>query len=113
MKEKLFTIQKKDFTVQTFKSGGKGGQHQNKTDSGVRIIHNESGARGVSRSDRSQHKNKRIALKRLTETPEFKIWLSKVAHKMTGGKSIEQRVEEQLLPENIKIETKDEDGKWI
>jgi protein subunit release factor B len=36
-KEKLFSITKKDFKIQTFRSGGKGGQHQNKTNSGVAI----------------------------------------------------------------------------
>ena len=34
---------KGDFKVETFKSGGKGGQHQNKTDSGARVIHVASG----------------------------------------------------------------------
>ena len=63
-KELLFSITKKDFEVQTFRSGGKGGQHQNKTDSGVRIIHRASGAVGESRSERSQLVNKRLALKR-------------------------------------------------
>ena len=57
MKELLFTIRKKDFEIQTFRSGGKGGQHQNKTDSGVRIIHKASGAVGESRNDKSQHRN--------------------------------------------------------
>lgn len=36
-KKLLFSLNKKDFTVQTFKAGGPGGQHQNKTDSAVRI----------------------------------------------------------------------------
>jgi len=43
-KEKLFSITKKDLEIQTFCSGGLGGQHQNKTASGVRIIHRASGA---------------------------------------------------------------------
>ena len=57
--ELLFSITKKDFEIQTFRSGGKGGQHQNKTDSGVRIIHRDSGARAESREERSQARNKR------------------------------------------------------
>ena len=51
--------------VETFRSGGKGGQHQNTTDSGVRLIHEPTGARAESRNDRSQHRNKQIALGRL------------------------------------------------
>ena len=51
--------------VETFRSGGKGGQHQNTTDSGVRLVHEPTGIRAESRSDRSQHRNKQLALERL------------------------------------------------
>jgi ribosome-associated protein len=51
--------------VETFRSGGKGGQHQNTTDSGVRLVHEPTGLRAVSRNDRSQHRNKALALERL------------------------------------------------
>jgi protein subunit release factor A len=51
--------------VQTFRSGGKGGQHQNVTDSGVRLVHLPTGVRAESRTDRSQHRNRAIALERL------------------------------------------------
>ena len=74
-KQLLFSITKKDFIVQTFRSGGKGGQHQNKTDSGVRIIHPDSGARGESREERKQGQNKKIAFRRLVDSPKFKIYL--------------------------------------
>ena len=109
--ELLFSITKKDFTVQTFKSGGKGGQHQNKTNSGVRIIHKPSGAVGECRSTRSQHRNKRLAFERLTETTEFKLWVNRMAYEMREQKTIEQKVQEQMEPENLKIEIK-EDNKW-
>ena len=46
-REKLFSI--KDFEVQTFRSGGPGGQNQNKRNTGVRIIHKSSGAKEESR----------------------------------------------------------------
>jgi protein subunit release factor A len=51
--------------VETFRSGGKGGQHQNTTDSGVRLVHVPTGVRATSRRERSQHRNKAIALGRL------------------------------------------------
>lgn len=111
-KEKLFTIHKKDFEIQTFKSGGPGGQHQNKTDSAARIIHMASGAKGECRSSRSQHQNKRIALKRLTETAEFKLWLNRAVHEITGGESIKDKVDKMMRPNNLKIEVKD-NGRWI
>ena len=44
--------------VQTFRSGGKGGQHQNKTESGVRLVHRPTGITAICRDERSQHLNK-------------------------------------------------------
>ncbi|MGD9157246.1 MAG: peptide chain release factor-like protein [Desulfobacteraceae bacterium] len=111
-KEKLFSISKKDFDVQTFRSGGPGGQHQNKTDSGVRIIHRASGAVGESRSERSQHQNKKIALKRLVASKKFKLWLNRTVNEITSGKTIDELVEESMCPENLKIEGRDNKGKW-
>ena len=111
-KELLFSITKKDFDVQTFCSGGPGGQHQNKTASGVRIIHRASGAVGESRTDRSQHRNKKLALKRLTENPKFKLWIARTAFAVTSGKTIEQRVEESINIKNLKLEGKDEKDRW-
>lgn len=46
-----------DLELQTFTSGGPGGQHQNKTQSGVRLIHKPTNVRAESRTERSQHKN--------------------------------------------------------
>ena len=111
-KEHLFSVTKKDLEVQTFRSGGKGGQHQNKRDSGVRIIHKESGARGESRDERSQHRNKKIAFHRLVKNPKFKLWLNRKANEVIEGKTIEKIVEEQMKPENLKMEIKDEKGRW-
>lgn len=45
-----------------FRSGGPGGQHQNKTESGVRYTHLPTGIAAESRSERSQHKNDAMAL---------------------------------------------------
>jgi peptide chain release factor 2 len=57
MKEKtlLFSLTKKDFEVQTFCTGGPGGQHKNAKRNGVRIIHPASGARAEHRDGRDQH----------------------------------------------------------
>jgi len=57
-------IKESELEMQTFCSGGPGGQHQNKTQSGVRLIH-KSGVRAESRTERSQHKNYDNALKLL------------------------------------------------
>jgi peptide chain release factor 2 len=57
-------VKESELEMQTFCSGGPGGQHQNKTQSGVRLIH-KSGVRAESRTERSQHKNYDNALKLL------------------------------------------------
>ncbi len=51
--------------VQTFRSGGPGGQHQNMTDSGVRLRHRPSGISVTCRRDRSQYVNKQECMGRL------------------------------------------------
>ena len=51
--------------VETFRSGGPGGQHQNKTESGVRLTHLPTGISVTARDSRSQHRNRQIALARL------------------------------------------------
>jgi peptide chain release factor 2 len=58
-------IKPDDLERQTFRSGGPGGQHQNKTESGVRYIHLPTGIAAESRSERSQHKNDAMAMQML------------------------------------------------
>ncbi len=113
MGELLFSLTRKDFTVQTFKSGGPGGQHQNKTDSGVRIIHKESGARGESREERSQARNKKIAFRRLAASGKFKLWQARKVMDMELGKTVEERVIEMLEEKNLKVEVQGDGGKWV
>jgi hypothetical protein len=113
-KKLLFSITKKDFEIQTFRSGGKGGQNQNKRETGVRIIHKDSGAVGEARDSRYQHQNKMAALKRLVETKKFKIWHKmEVGRRILKGPSIDEIVEDMMQENNMKTEVHDEEGRWV
>ncbi len=62
---KRIILRECDLKRATFRCGGPGGQHQNKTESGVRYTHKPTGIAAESRSDRSQHRNDALALSML------------------------------------------------
>lgn len=112
-RELLFSVTLADCETQTFRAGGSGGQNQNKRDTGVRIIHHPSGARGESREERSQLQNKKAAFRRMAESALFRAWVARQSHEY---KQIEARAakwaEEQVNdPEMLKVEVF-EKGKW-
>jgi len=68
--ENLVNIDTTKITYQSMKSPKKGGQHVNTTNSGVRAIYAPLSLEAIAYDERSQHRNKQIALVRLLEKVE-------------------------------------------
>lgn len=72
-------INKADLRVDTYRSSGAGGQHVNKTDSAIRIVHLPTGIVVECQDERSQHKNRARAMSLLAT--KLKTMQEEAAHK--------------------------------
>jgi len=112
-KKLLFRLTASDFEFTYSKGTGPGGQKRNKTSSKVQCLHRPSGAVGISDETRSQHQNKRLAFEKMANSPQLKKWVRIQAAKITGEEARIQEKIEYEMKHNVKVEVKDEKGKWV
>ena len=114
------TISDDKIRIEKFHSGGPGGQHVNKTESGVRIIHIPTGITVSSTKERSQFMNKQDALRKLSavlkqtntdgkDKQKNSAW-SKHAHIVRGnpvriyeGENFKLSFVKKLVPDTVKF----------
>jgi len=111
-KRLLFTIEKKDFDINYFSGSGPGGQHRNKHKNCVRLKHKDSGAIAIGQSHRSRRQNLKEALHNIIKNGKFKMWHSSKVKEKLDGITIEEKVNEMMKAENLRIEGRNKDGKW-
>lgn len=79
-------IRDEDLRVDTFRSGGAGGQHVNKTESAIRLTHLPSGIVVACQNGRSQHQNRATAMKLL----KAKLFEAELAKRQKEREAIEK-----------------------
>lgn len=99
-------INKADLRVDTFRASGAGGQHVNKTESGVRFTHLPTGIVAESTEARSQIKNREIAMTRLIneiqQTNRDKVWNEQAQKRksLVGSGDRSEKIRTYNYPQN-------------
>lgn len=111
-RERILHITRKDFEETHIRGSGPGGQHRNKTSTGVRLTHKASGAWAEATDSKSQGQNRISAFKRCIETPEFQRWFKIAVAEANGQPSLAERLEKAMAESNIETQIL-VDSKWV
>jgi len=99
-------IKPDDLRIDTMRAGGAGGQHVNKTESAVRIVHLPTGTTVVCMDNKSQHKNRASAMRilraRLYEAEQLRLAAERAAERkqQVGSGDRSERIRTYNYPQN-------------
>ncbi|MGH7232609.1 MAG: peptide chain release factor-like protein [Nitrospiraceae bacterium] len=99
-----------EVVIESFRSGGPGGQHRNVTDSAIRLLHLPSGVRVIAADSRSQHRNRETAFVRLIKRLHQ---LNKVRKLRVPTRASRQAVERRLQGKRRRQRVKQNRGRTL
>jgi len=100
----LLSVTIDNCVTQAFTVGGPGGGGKDTSNTGVRVIHEPSGAVGRAQESRSQLTNKQKAFYRMASSDKFVAWVKQEAARQQGQVSIDAKVEAELARDKLKVE---------
>jgi len=112
-KELLFSVTKKDLNISHFSGSGAGGQNRNRHKNCIRLHHPDSDTHVTGQSHKEERSNMKEALTNLTTHHRFKAWHKQRTQELLSGITLEELVDKAMRPDNIKIEVRNEEGKWV
>lgn len=112
-RELVLQVGPKDFTLRWYSGSGAGGQHRNKHANCCEIKHKASGATGRGTESKERQTNRRVAFRRLHESPKFQAWLRIAMAEACGQPTAQERADRVMArTQDFKTEAPDGRGGW-
>ena len=107
----MFSVTKDDLDITYFSGTGAGGQHRNRHMNCVCIKHKDTGIMYTGQSSRERGANLKEAFIALAKDRRFRAYCQMRLVETERKETVTERVEKMIMPENLKVETR-ETGKW-